>query len=210
MIFYTKLIFIVCVSCVISFKIVNNTVNKIFGDPTATVSKFPPVIEFFVQQIQSQQSNYIHEDLSRPPTWDKPVYTLSPEDQILFSSLSSNTTTTSTTVNDWEYADLINTTEKLFEIISEDSEVNQTLTASNRTNVDEYSYVDIEDTTEKFFEIIEQNDKTTPRPNITFVYITPKPLTTKPHKTTEKTTDPELQLNITIGDSTRLGKKSFD
>lgn len=31
-----------------------------------TISKFPPILEYFVQRIQSAFSNYVHEDLSRP------------------------------------------------------------------------------------------------------------------------------------------------
>lgn len=51
---------------------------KIFFAPQPSTSKFPPFIEFFVQRIQSQFSNYVYEDLSRPQTYEKPVYTLSP------------------------------------------------------------------------------------------------------------------------------------
>lgn len=35
-----------------------------------TVSKFPPILEYLLQKIQSMNSNYIYEDLSRPPTYD--------------------------------------------------------------------------------------------------------------------------------------------
>lgn len=52
-----------------------------FGPPQPSTSKFPPVIELIVQRIQAQFSNYVYEDFSRPQTWDKPVYTLSPEEQ---------------------------------------------------------------------------------------------------------------------------------
>lgn len=38
------------------------------------VSRFPPVLEFFVQMIQKYFSNYVYEDLSRPPTWDSPNF----------------------------------------------------------------------------------------------------------------------------------------
>lgn len=51
---------------------------KLFFGNQPSTSKFPPIIEFFVQRIQTQFSNYVYEDLSRPPTYDKPVYTLSP------------------------------------------------------------------------------------------------------------------------------------
>lgn len=33
-----------------------------------TISKFPPILEYLVQRIQSAFSNYVHEDLSRPAT----------------------------------------------------------------------------------------------------------------------------------------------
>ncbi|XP_066250971.1 uncharacterized protein [Euwallacea similis] len=97
--------------------------EKIFL-PVQTVSKFPPVVEHFVQKIQASQSNYIYEDLSRPPTYDKPVYTLSPEDEILFNVPSSTTfkpfvATTNEKVetqdfNRFDYEDMFNSTEKLF------------------------------------------------------------------------------------------------
>lgn len=68
--------------------VVNNTIKFLFG-PQVTVSKFPPIIELIVQRIQTYYSNYVYEDLSRPPTWDKPVYTLSPSDQQIFNSPST-------------------------------------------------------------------------------------------------------------------------
>lgn len=89
-----------------------------------TVSKFPPFIEHFVQLIQKRYSNYIHEDLSRPPSWDKPVYTLSPEDQEYFYGTKSTTTTSAPVITDptdnYEYEELEETTEKFFEIITYD------------------------------------------------------------------------------------------
>lgn len=56
-------------------------VKIFFGPPSPSTSKFPPIIELLVQRIQSQFSSYVYEDLSRPPTYEKPVYTLSPEEQ---------------------------------------------------------------------------------------------------------------------------------
>ncbi|XP_066141640.1 uncharacterized protein [Euwallacea fornicatus] len=92
--------------------------------PVQTVSKFPPVVEHFVQKIQASQSNYIYEDLSRPPTYDKPVYTLSPQDEVLLNIPSSTTikpvvAITNKTVetqdfNRFDYEDMVNSTEKLF------------------------------------------------------------------------------------------------
>lgn len=56
-------------------------IRLFFGPPQPSTSKFPPIIELIVQRIQAQFSTYVYEDLSRPQTWDKPVYTLSPEEQ---------------------------------------------------------------------------------------------------------------------------------
>lgn len=39
-----------------------------------TVSRFPPVLEFLLQMVQRYFSNYVYEDLSRPPAWDSPNY----------------------------------------------------------------------------------------------------------------------------------------
>lgn len=55
-------------------------IKLFFGPPAPSTSKFPPVIELLVQRIQAQFSSYVYEDLSRPATWDKPVYTLSSEE----------------------------------------------------------------------------------------------------------------------------------
>lgn len=38
------------------------------------VLKFPPFIEHIVQLVQRYFSNYIYEDLSRPPSWDSPNF----------------------------------------------------------------------------------------------------------------------------------------
>ncbi|KAJ3653359.1 hypothetical protein Zmor_012614 [Zophobas morio] len=106
------------------------TVTKLFwsNSNNGTVSKFPPIIEFFVQRIQSLNSNYVYEDLSRPPTWEKPVYTLAPEDYHLTANPESVTQTTAaptttttaptTTPDPWEYEELEETTEKFFEVIT--------------------------------------------------------------------------------------------
>lgn len=69
---------------------------KLFFAPQPSTSKFPPFIEFFVQRIQTQFSNYVYEDLSRPQTYDKPVYTLSPaEEATVTDPLSTSTTSLS-------------------------------------------------------------------------------------------------------------------
>lgn len=70
-------------------------INKFFTNnkKNGTVSKFPPVIEFLAQKVQSQFSNFVYEDLSRPPAWDTPVYTLAPNDP-LFQELYGNSTNT--------------------------------------------------------------------------------------------------------------------
>lgn len=69
--------------------LVNNTI-KFFFRPQVTVSKFPPVIELIVQRLQTYYSNYVYEDLSRPPTWDKPVYVLTPADHQQIASIPAN------------------------------------------------------------------------------------------------------------------------
>lgn len=101
------------------FNIGKNSSNKIFNS-AQTVSKFPPVVEFLVQKIQASQSNYVYEDLSRPPTYDKPVFTLSPEDQVAFG-LATSTKPPSTpkpiSNDDFDYEEIANSTETLFEII---------------------------------------------------------------------------------------------
>lgn len=44
---------------------------KIYGD--GTESKFPLLIEYFVQRIQNYFSTYVHEDMSRPASWEVKV-----------------------------------------------------------------------------------------------------------------------------------------
>lgn len=56
-------------------------VKIFFGPLSPSTSKFPPIIELLVQRLQTQFSTYVYEDLSRPPTYEKPVYTLSPEEE---------------------------------------------------------------------------------------------------------------------------------
>ncbi|XP_031345469.1 uncharacterized protein LOC116172397 [Photinus pyralis] len=64
-----------------------------FLNPQPSVSKFPPVLEFVVQQIQSYFSNYVYEDLSRPATWDTQVYTTEvPPDEVPIEAVSQNET----------------------------------------------------------------------------------------------------------------------
>lgn len=60
-------------------------INKLFLNiyQNGTVSKFPPIVEFLAQKVQSQFSNFVYEDLSRPPSWDRPIYTLAPDDPLL-------------------------------------------------------------------------------------------------------------------------------
>lgn len=159
-------------------------IHKLFNrQPEENVSKFPPVIEFFVQKIQSQYSNYVYEDLSRPPVWNKPVYTLSPEDQVLFSSLYTTPNTTILNEADLEYIDTDNTTEIFFEIIIDKNKEKNNSTHNGGSNV-----VNLDKTTERLFETI----KTTEYPgNKTFVYITPK----KPFTTTSKYEKSNLKEN---------------
>lgn len=151
-------------------------INKLFNRPSEeNVSQFPPVIEFFVQKIQSQYSNYVYEDLSRPPVWNKPVYTLSPEDQALLSSPSSTTGSVAIlNENNFEYVDADNSTELFFELIINKNEHENKTSTQNTEGIPE----SLDETTENLFETV----KTSEYPgNKTFVYITPKkPFTTTP------------------------------
>lgn len=149
-------------------------IDKLFNRPAEeSVSQFPPVVEFLVQKIQSQYSNYVYEDLSRPSAWNKPVYTLSPQDQAFFASTTPNTTT-AFNEDKYEYVDIDNSTEIFFEIIVNKNE------DKNRSVIQDNG----DRTTERLFEII----KTSEYPgNKTFVYITPKkPTTTSTYKEIEK------------------------
>ncbi|GAB0100334.1 hypothetical protein DMENIID0001_163590 [Sergentomyia squamirostris] len=65
---------------------------KIVG--AGTESKFPLIVEIFAQRIQSMFSNYVHEDLSRPVTWDKNQTTTT---TIKPSTRKTTTTTKKTT-----------------------------------------------------------------------------------------------------------------
>ncbi|KAL1491269.1 hypothetical protein ABEB36_011889 [Hypothenemus hampei] len=100
----------------------NPSGTKVFL-PIPSVNKFPPVVEFLVQRIQASQSNYVYEDLSRPPTYDRPQYTLSPNEQQILLGTTENydgiasAATSLFNLNDFEYADIINSTEKLFEVV---------------------------------------------------------------------------------------------
>ncbi|XP_050307357.1 uncharacterized protein LOC126744064 isoform X1 [Anthonomus grandis grandis] len=78
--------------------------------PKESIQKFPPVVEYFVQKIQASQSNYIYEDLSRPQTHDKPIYTLSPKDEEFFGLASTQPT-----------VKVSSTTVKLFELITDEA-----------------------------------------------------------------------------------------
>lgn len=149
-------------------------IDKLFNRPQESVSQFPPIVEFLVQKIQSQYSNYVHEDLSRPPTWDKPVFTLSPEDQVIFSSAS---TPNSTFLNEdkFEYVDTDNTTEIFFEIIIDS---NKDKLGSPELNVGGNDK-DWDKTTQR---VLEKNSTSIAPNNETVVYITPK----KPYSTTPK------------------------
>lgn len=125
------------VSCASSFKIIQLrpgliAIRLFWGN--GTVDKFPPIIEYFVQRIQSMNSNYVYEDLSRPPTWEKPVYTLSPSDQHLTAVNPGPESTTQAIIKPvfedesvittkktpilFEYEEMEETTGNLFEIIT--------------------------------------------------------------------------------------------
>lgn len=139
-------------------------INKLFlnNNRNGTVSKFPPVIEFLAQRVQSQFSNYVHEDLSRPPAWDSPVYTLAPDDP-LHEELNQNTYN-AVDSNDDNATDLEATTlYLLFEIINNKSEVGLEF-AANRPEYlpDKNDYVEEPEDEEGtpaplLFEIINKN-----------------------------------------------------
>lgn len=168
---YRWWVFLFCVSLFgkLSYQF-NRTefINKIFNRPQESVSQFPPILEFFVQKIQSHYSNYVYEDLSRPPTWDTPVYTLAPEDQAALLSSSSTANTNHFNEDDFEYVDTDNSTEIFFEII-----VNENGHSSESSN-------SVDNTNEKLFETI--NTVEYPNTSETLVYITPK----KAYTTTPK------------------------
>lgn len=100
---------------------------------TSSVSKLPPILEYFLQRIQAANSHYVHEDLSRPQTWEKPVYTLSPAEEEMFYGSASSTvpveqeavveededSITTSKYDNFEYVDEDNSTELLFEKITE-------------------------------------------------------------------------------------------
>lgn len=57
---------------------IRQTTNKLFfnnNQSNTSISKFPAVIEYIVQRIQTLNANYVHEDLSRPPTYDSVDFT---------------------------------------------------------------------------------------------------------------------------------------
>lgn len=47
---------------------------KKLGDLRDTLHRFPPILEYVVQTIQRYFSNYVYEDLSRPPSYDSPDF----------------------------------------------------------------------------------------------------------------------------------------
>ncbi|KAF7271376.1 hypothetical protein GWI33_015731 [Rhynchophorus ferrugineus] len=118
--------------------------------PVETYHRFPPVIEYFVQKIQSAHSSYVHEDLSRPPTYDRPVYTLSPADQVFFG-LAENTTPSTTT-------------ERLFEIIGSSEETQDSLTITNGSL--DTDYEETMPMSDNLFQIIKKGHKVTTIPNL--------------------------------------------
>ncbi|XP_044750255.1 uncharacterized protein LOC123310703 isoform X1 [Coccinella septempunctata] len=134
-----KLIF-TTILCFLTFQS-STSINLILVGPvkffvnnsdTTSVSKLPPILEYFLQRVQAANSNYVHEDLSRPQTWEKPVYTLSPAEEEMFYGPASTkplveeavvvedeVTTTTSKYDNFEYVDEDNSTELLFEKITE-------------------------------------------------------------------------------------------
>ncbi|KAL3282296.1 hypothetical protein HHI36_005485 [Cryptolaemus montrouzieri] len=128
------------------------------GTSTSSVSKLPPVLEYFLQRIQSANSNFVHEDLSRPQTWEKPIYTLSPEEEAYFygtpqtplpheAVVAVTETITTSKYDNFEYEELENTTEILFEKIT-DAPSNPPLINNNQYVI--YKTVEISFSLQKF------------------------------------------------------------
>lgn len=70
------------------FVILHN-VRLFFDRNNTTISKFPPILEYVLQRIQTMNSNYVYEDLSRPPTYDSPDFT---KTTVTESTILKNTT----------------------------------------------------------------------------------------------------------------------
>lgn len=83
-----------------------------FGPPSPSTSKFPPIIELLVQRLQAQFSTYVYEDLSRPPTYEKPVYTLSPEEQATATEPLAEASTSNLGLNEINVKIPVNFTEE--------------------------------------------------------------------------------------------------
>lgn len=160
-----------------------------------------------MQKIQSHFSTYANEDLSRPPTWDKPVYTLSPEDQQFFNLSSAGPTPGVVEVIDVTGSTTSKPQLVTEEVLEDDENVGNATTEVDKVT-DGFEYEELEETTDKFFEIITETvevEKNSSSDNKTFIYITPKPPTYKPSsdadklvQTTERVIDSELELNISI------------
>lgn len=65
-----KFVIIYILAFIFVTKARNIQLNNDIPPPLKDVQKFPPIIEHFVQLIQKYFSNYVYEDLSRPPAWD--------------------------------------------------------------------------------------------------------------------------------------------
>ncbi|GJQ69816.1 hypothetical protein Trydic_g22369 [Trypoxylus dichotomus] len=161
-------------------------VNKFFlnNDKNGTVSKFPPVIEFLAQKVQTQFSNFVYEDLSRPPAWNSPIYTLAPNDP-LFEEVNGNSTyvmnlNVSTVDNDRPVASEEDADEEetmpsvlLFEIIDPNKTIieqsilgNEPLLEKIDKDIEELgSEEDTSTSAELLFEIIKENENLTTEVN---------------------------------------------
>ncbi|CAH0558232.1 unnamed protein product [Brassicogethes aeneus] len=178
-------------------KLKNNSTFWALFQPQPEVSKFPPIIEYFAQKIQAQFSNYVHEDLSRPPTWDKPTYTLSAADQLFFyppetTTMKLSTTTANNVEKDEEYVEV----EDVGSYIIKNNSTDEMESPNNQTNV----FGDLEDededaknttstSTEKYFEVVTPPMKIKPHINVIIlgeVDITPQ----LPNKTYGEVFDP--------------------
>ncbi|CAG9826910.1 unnamed protein product [Diabrotica balteata] len=195
-------------------------VNKLFfGNQQTVVSKLPLPLEFVLQRIQSFYSTYVHEDLSRPPTWDKPVYTYTANNN---NQNDGNTHTLHTNLS-------VQTTENLFEIINKDTNKTYSEELEAVTNISESekttSFYETEDFTDdyyqqneapkdKLFEIINKDTNKTKEEELfeainniantnddKIIYITPKTSTYSSVSTgsLEVTNENDVEINITLG-----------
>ncbi|KAK5646988.1 hypothetical protein RI129_005452 [Pyrocoelia pectoralis] len=140
------ILFVLCTNTAPSSQRLPKLPIRLGFNPQPSVSKFPLILEFIVQQIQAHFSNYVFEDLSRPPTWDKPAYTTEiPHDEVnqnetimtVYNITSNENATVSVEEIDEEEPD-VEMSELLFEKIPPSAgleRLNVSNGASNETNI---------------------------------------------------------------------------